>query len=327
MIAFLFFFSEREGGGRSGPTSALTRSQSVISSDRQSNNSSRPRAVRCSSVVETSQDVDSQIREPLLENSYCNGHDSGESHVTHDSGQFGSFSDNHSTKHDNSPTSPTSPLRRSFSLNSVQRKKSSGNSRSNSVQASVRSNSPHSCSSSSDFSERSKDSVHSNSKSSYSSDLLEHSKDVPNGKSSSKYVPNGIKSPEITNQDVLRRKSVPSSAKHFRESDDSKSGSESDSSSCRDWLEKKRRNSLTVIDTKKLNSTMDIEAAFSEILNAVDTEEENNNDDSPELEILQVDGEEKIDIKTPRVVPTITSSVDINFNKRDVSFIIVLWLL
>jgi hypothetical protein len=48
---------------------------------------------------------------------------------------------------------------------------------------------------------------------------------------------------------------------------------------------------------------MDIEAAFSEILNAVDTEEENNvEEDTPELEIMEVDGQEKISIKTPRII-------------------------
>jgi hypothetical protein len=66
---------------------------------------------------------------------------------------------------------------------------------------------------------------------------------------------------------------------------------------------------------------MDIEAAFSEILNAVDTEEENNvEEDTPELEIIEVDGQEKISIKTPRIVcgKPITT-VDVNFNNNEVS--------
>ncbi|CAG2230849.1 Smoothelin,Smoothelin-like protein 1,Smoothelin-like protein 2 [Mytilus edulis] len=294
---------EREGGNRSGPTTSLTRSQSskdFNGSDHPSNNTNHPRIGRCTSVIDRPKESGSEIDQRVpLTNGYCNGIQNGRSeksiHVIHDSGQLGSLNssgENHTSKHsddidDNSP--PSSPLRRSFSLNSLRRKRSEKDilvtSPNSSARYSVHSDSPVNSSSSSEFSEHSKH-------------TSRHSKDISDNS-------------EIK---ITQRKSVPASAKHFKDSD--KSGSESDSSSCRDWLEKKRRNSLTVIDTKKLNSTMDIEAAFSEILNAVDTEEENNNEDSPELEIMEVDGLEKINIKTPRITSDkiSTSTVDINFN-------------
>ncbi|XP_076107130.1 uncharacterized protein LOC143075549 isoform X7 [Mytilus galloprovincialis] len=319
---------EREGGNRSGPTTSLTRSQSskdFNGSDHTSNNTNHPRIGRCTSVIDRPKESGSEIDQRVpLTNGYCNGIQNGRSeksiHVIHDSGQLGSLNssgENHTSKHsddidDNSP--PSSPLRRSFSLNSLRRKRSEKDilvTSPNSSARSVHSDSPVNSSSSSEFSEHSKH-------------TSRHSKDISDNseiKNNSVSFSENCKDNHVINDknnskknDAVRRKSVPASAKHFKDSD--KSGSESDSSSCRDWLEKKRRNSLTVIDTKKLNSTMDIEAAFSEILNAVDTEEENNNEDSPELEIMEVDGLEKINIKTPRITSDkiSTSTVDINFN-------------
>ncbi|VDI08894.1 Hypothetical predicted protein [Mytilus galloprovincialis] len=320
---------EREGGNRSGPTTSLTRSQSskdFNGSDHPSNNTNHPRIGRCTSVIDRPKESGSEIDQRVpLTNGYCNGIQNGRSeksiHVIHDSGQLGSLNssgENHTSKHsddidDNSP--PSSPLRRSFSLNSLRRKRSEKDilvtSPNSSARYSVHSDSPVNSSSSSEFSEHSKHT------SRHSKDISDNSEIKNNSVSFSEnckdnHVINDKNNSK--NNDAVRRKSVPASAKHFKDSD--KSGSESDSSSCRDWLEKKRRNSLTVIDTKKLNSTMDIEAAFSEILNAVDTEEENNNEDSPELEIMEVDGLEKINIKTPRITSDkiSTSTVDINFN-------------
>ncbi|XP_063448651.1 uncharacterized protein LOC134728137 isoform X4 [Mytilus trossulus] len=318
---------EREGGNRSGPTTSLTRSQSAKDfngGDHPPNHTNHPRIGRCTSVIDRPKESGSEIEQRVpLPNGYCNGIQNGQCeksvHVFHDSGQLGSLNsssgENHITKHsedidDNSP--PSSPLRRSFSLNSLRRKRSEKDTSPNSSTCySVHSDSPVNSSSSSEFSEHSKHT------SQHSIDISDHSEIKNNSVSFSEnckdnHVINDKNNSK--NNDAVRRKSVPASAKHFKDSD--KSGSESDSSSCRDWLEKKRRNSLTVIDTKKLNSTMDIEAAFSEILNAVDTEEENNNEDSPELEIMEVDGLEKINIKTPRITneKLLTSTVDINFN-------------
>ncbi|CAC5367159.1 Smoothelin,Smoothelin-like protein 1 [Mytilus coruscus] len=320
---------EREGGNSRGPTTSLTRSQSVKDfdgCDHQANNTNHPRIGRCTSVIDRPKESGSQIEQRVpLPNGYYNGIQNGRSeksvHVIHDSGQLGSLNsigENHISKHsddidNNSP--PSSPLRRSFSLNSLRRKRSekdiSVTSPNSSNFYSVHSDSPVNSSSSSEFSEHSKHT------SRHSKDISDHSEIKNNSVSFSENLKDNHvlnDKDNFKNTDAVRRKSVPASAKHFKDSD--KSGSESDSSSCRDWLEKKRRNSLTVIDTKKLNSTMDIEAAFSEILNAVDTEEENNNEDSPELEIMEVDGLEKINIKTPRITndKISTSAVDINFN-------------
>ncbi|XP_052073837.1 uncharacterized protein LOC127711762 isoform X5 [Mytilus californianus] len=320
---------EREGGNSRGPTTSLTRSQSVKDfdgCDHRANNTNHPRIGRCTSVIDRPKESGSQIEQRVpLPNGYCNGIQNGRSeksvHVIHDSGQLGSLNssgENHISKHsddidDNSP--PSSPLRRSFSLNSLRRKRSekdiSVTSPNSSNLYSVHSDSPVNSSSSSEFSEHSKHT------SKHSKDISDHSEIKNNSVSFSENLKDNHvlnDKDNFKNSDAVRRKSVPASAKHFKDSD--KSGSESDSSSCRDWLEKKRRNSLTVIDTKKLNSTMDIEAAFSEILNAVDTEEENNNEDSPELEIMEVDGLEKINIITPRITndKKSTSAVDINFN-------------
>lgn len=229
---------------------------------------------------------------------------------------------------DSDENSLPSPLRRSFSLNSIRKKRSekdiSVTPSNSSNHKSVRTNSPESCSSSSEFSEHSREHLqHStvnnskHSKNGNSSQNLKHSDNTLNDHN---FV-NATKHSKDPGKN--RRSSVPASAKPFKDSDDHRSGSESDSSSCRDWLENKRRFSLTVIDTKKLNSTMDIEAAFSEILNAVDTEEENNvEEDAPELEIMEVDGQEKISIKTPRIVSEKPiTTVDVNFNNNEVSLI------
>jgi len=234
--------------------------------------------------------------------------------------------ENLSRNSDSDENSLPSPLRRSFSLNSIRKKRSekdiSVTPSNSSNHKSVRTNSPESCSSSSEFSKHSRQSLqHStvnnskHSKNGNSSQSLKHSDNTLNDHN---FV-NATKHSKDPGKD--RRSSVPASAKPFKDSDDHRSGSESDSSSCRDWLENKRRYSLTVIDTKKLNSTMDIEAAFSEILNAVDTEEENNvEEDAPELEIMEVDGQEKISIKTPRIVcEKPITTVDVNFNNNEVS--------
>lgn len=219
---------------------------------------------------------------------------------------------------DSDENSLPSPLRRSFSLTSIRKKRSekdiSVTPSNSSNHKSVRTNSPESFSSSSEFSEHSTVNNSKHSKNGNSSQNLKHSNDTLNDHN---FV-NATKHSKDTGKN--RRSSVPASAKPFKDSDDHRSGSESDSSSCRDWLENKRRYSLTVIDTKKLNSTMDIEAAFSEILNAVDTEEENNvEEDAPELEIMEVDGQEQISIKTPRIVcEKPITTVDVNFNNNEV---------